>query len=225
MYFRLVRNSLSAFGLALVLAGCGGPERIEITETRALQPSEQKPKLDAKVEDRFAVAKMFAGVPTQDTRPVEPSQGRSGAQAQLAWDTPEGWTDAGRTEMREANLKIGENGEGECYVMRAGGSLEANVNRWRDQMGMAPATAEELSALPTRELFGIPAYVVDLKGDFKGMGETEAMKDYRMLGLILPVGNTGQSLFVKMVGPQQLLGDNESNFYAFCDSLRVEQPN
>ena len=107
--------------------------------------------------------------------------------------------------------------------MRAGGSLDANVNRWRGQMGLEPATEAEIAALTTRPLFGIPAYIVDVTGAFKGMGAAEAQADYRLLGLILPVGQTGQSLFVKMIGPQQLVADNESNFHAFCDSLRINR--
>lgn len=220
MYLRLTLLAL----IALVVASCSEPKRMEITQTRELQPTEQKPKLDATDRERFELSMLMAGVPQQDTRPVEPSQGTtSSGRAALAFDTPEGWTEAEKTSMRDVNLRFGENDEGECYAMRAGGSLAANVNRWRGQMGLEPATDDELNNLETRNLFGFPAYVVDISGDFKGMGAGEAKTDYRMLGLILPVGNSGQSLFVKMTGPKQLVDDNETKFHEFCDTLRIEQ--
>ena len=207
----------------MALTSCSEPTRIEITETRQLQPSEQQPKLDASARERFALSQMMSGVPQQDTRPVEPSQGSTRGSSALVWDTPEGWSEEPPTAMRDANLRFGENGEGECYVMQAGGSLEANANRWLGQLGLDPLTEEQIAALPTRSLFGIPAYIVDATGAYKGMGAAEAMEDYRLLGLILPVGNTGQSLFVKMVGPQALVDENESKFNAFCDSLKIRQ--
>jgi hypothetical protein len=63
--------------------------------------------------------------------------------------------------------------------------------------------------------------LVELDGSYTGMGD-DPQPDFRMYGLILslPVG----TIFVKMVGPRELLAAERERFLAFCDSLRLEAP-
>ncbi len=201
---------LASVAFALVLASCGGSNRVTISATRELPPDEQKPKLHATERERFR----FALPATQ------PQQETSGPR--LAWDVPEGWSEsASASSMREVSLIFGENGSGECYVMRAGGSITANVNRWRSQMNLDPLPESAIAELPRRPLFGMQAVAVEMAGDYTGVGAGEAKQDYRLLGVILPVSST--SLFVKMIGPADAVEANRAKFEAFCDSLRVEQ--
>jgi hypothetical protein len=140
----------------------------------------------------------------------------------FSWVTPEGWSEAGfdPSGMRFVNLQFGPKGEGECYLTildANGGGMEANVNRWRGQMGLPPYSAEELGKLPTKPLLNREATYVDFTGDFKGFGVTEAQKDYRLVGLILP--GPKFILFVKMTGPKDLVEKNMPAFDQFTQSL------
>lgn len=139
--------------------------------------------------------------------------------APLAFQLPDGWTKEAATQFRSLNFSFGKEGEGQCYVSRVGGGLQANLNRWRGQMGLEPISAEEIEKLPKRLLFGMESTYVELDGAFKGMGSPEAKADYRMVGLVLSMPDV--SFFVKMTGPKTLLIENEKNFTQFCESLKL----
>lgn len=108
----------------------------------------------------------------------------------------------------------------ECYVTvlrgDAGGIL-ANVNRWREQMGQPALDLDGVQALPTVDVLGAPAPLVELGGDFTGMdGETTA--GAALLGVVRP--RATDTLFVKMTGPAAAVRAERSRFEAFCRSLR-----
>lgn len=217
--FPHVRRLATRLGIllcGLVLPCCGPSGDVAISRKRVLPEKEQKPRTGVGSEERFRLALSMAGFGGQ--QPQKPRD----AQPRLAWDMPEGWKAVTGSAMRQADLRFGESSEGECYVMRAGGSLADNANRWRQQMGLPPISEEEVAKLPKRPLFGMEAYFVALDGDYTGMGSAGAGKDYRMLGVILPMPDV--SLFVKMVGPRADVTANEAKFQAFCDSLRIENP-
>jgi hypothetical protein len=214
--------SISAcLGLAFVAAGLVSckrvSERMEITETR--QISEFAPAAQPDVPDYVR----FRLEPPPKPQPREP-------QLPWVWDTPMGWKEtpvdpsSPAAGMRLINLSFGPNGEGECYLsMMPGeaGGLEANVNRWRKQMGLPEWSQEELAKLPTKKLFGHESTFVSFDGDFKGMGDAEAKKDYRMLGLVQPTPQF--TLFVKMTGPKDLVAANEAAFDQFCQSIDIKR--
>ncbi|MEO0445544.1 MAG: hypothetical protein AAF191_05645 [Verrucomicrobiota bacterium] len=198
---------------ALLLMGCQRQSALEITEVRKLPEKEQRPKLDGTSTDRFRFSPGVMQVQAQQ----EPSRGG----ARLAWDQPKGWQEIASAGMRQADFRFGAEGKGECYVMRAGGSLSANVNRWREQMGQPPLSEEEIANLPKRSIFGLPSTLVSVEGDYEAVGADEPAVDQRLLGVILAVPNSNLSLFVKMVGPSAEVAKEEANFHAFCDSLRI----
>ncbi len=166
--------------------------------------------LGATSQDRFQFA--MPGPAAPQSAPSAESGPR------LAWDTPPGWTETPHP-MRDISLSFGEGGE--CSVVRAGGSLVDNVNRWRKQMGLPEVSEQEVNALPTRSLFGGPGVLVTLDGSYQAMGASSAAPDYRMIGVILAVPSENAAIFVKMVGPRKLVEENQPAFEAFCDSLRI----
>ena len=136
-----------------------------------------------------------------------------------------GWVHAERSQMRPINLKFGPNGEGECYLsMLPGGAggTAANVNRWRKQMGQPDLPEEEISAMPKRVLMGIEGVFVSLDGAYTNVGSAEALPDQRLMGIVAALGEVG--LFVKMVGPKDLVAANQAAFDQFVDSLRLRMP-
>lgn len=205
-----------ALTLGLLLLGCrpsGG--ELPITQKRPLPESEQHPRTGASSQDRFRLALRMAGFGGAQRNPES-----SGLK--LAWTLPPGWKEVTGNAMRDVDLRFGKDFAGECYLSRAGGSLAENVNRWRRQMGLKPLPEEEISKLPKRPLLGMEAFQISLDGDFSGMAPAETKKDYRMLGVILPLPDVW--LFVKLIGPRAEVAANEANFQAFCDSLRPGNP-
>jgi hypothetical protein len=198
------RSSLPAVAgaiFAITLVSCDRvTERMEITQTREISQYEAKPKLQAYAQERFG-----------DER--------------LNWETPAGWVRAERSQMRPVNLAFGPNQEGECYLSilpgGAGGVL-ANVNRWRKQMGLPDISEEELVKMPRKTLLGIEGVFVEIDGAYTNVGATEAKPDHRMLGIIATLGDAG--LFVKMVGPKELVEANAAAFDQFVSSLTLRMP-
>lgn len=200
--------------LPLGIGGCdSGRQSIPITERRELSPGDQELALGVTSKERFSMASQMMGM-------EEDHSGHDHAEdAPLAYELPEGWKKEATSQFRTLNFSFGGDGEGECYVSRAGGGLEANLNRWRGQMGLAAASAEDFQALPKRKLFGMEATYAELDGEFKAMGAAEPKPNYRMVGLVLSLPDV--SFFVKMTGPKELVIANEGSFSKFCESLKL----
>jgi hypothetical protein len=122
---------------------------------------------------------------------------------------PAGWSRAPDRPARAFTLFAGA-GEGlECYVTTlgggAGGAL-ANVNRWRGQIGLSPITEADLAHLPTANLLGRSALLVECaaaKTSLMGMASN----------------SSDRSVFVKMTGPRELVEAQRAAFLEFCASL------
>ena len=202
---------------AIFLAGCSKAPDVTVRE---LDEDEQAPKVNVTSSERFKAVAQMVGMGGGKGQPSsKPNDGGP----RLVWKTPEGWTEIPSAMMRDANFTFGANGEGECYVSRLtgdGGGLEANVNRWRKQMGLSPATPEEVAGLPHRETLGRESVFVQLDGDYSSVGAATAKKDQRLLGLIVIV--EGGGLFVKMIGPKALVEQNSAQFDSFCESLDIQ---
>ncbi len=214
-----MKSSYTIFCLAAaaILTSCGGDKAA--VSVRDLLPEEQEFKLAKSTTERFR----YAARETSGSGHEGHAHATKEGGPQLIHDIPEGWTEKPAAMMRDVNLAFGENGEGECYLSRlpgAGGGLEANVNRWRKQMGAEPLTPEAVQKLPKKTLFGQPATFVDVSGDYGGMSGTEGKKNYRMLGLVL--SNSAGAVFVKLIGPKALVDANEKQFNQFVDSLDVK---
>jgi hypothetical protein len=100
-----------------------------------------------------------------------------------------------------------------------GGSLFDNANRWRNQMGLNPYKQDEFIALQQFDILGQQATFVRLEGAFTARGK-DPKPDYQLLGMMLELNGTG--VYVKMVGPAQLVTDEVTNFINFVGSLQAE---
>jgi hypothetical protein len=197
-------------------------ERMEITESREISELARPAHPEVPSALRFRDDR-----PEPEPEPEVPPMAEA-SPLPLVWDTPEGWTKDTRPSplpdiIKLVGMRFGEQGEGECsfLAVRGGaGGLEANVNRWRAQMGLPAMTTEELGKLPTKKFLNRDAVFVSIDGDFKNMGDTEARKDYRLLALLQPAPEF--TLFVKMTGPRELVAANEAAFDQFCQSISVD---
>lgn len=127
----------------------------------------------------------------------------------LKWTTPAGWKEGPAKQMRLVTLVPADKTGVECYVtvlQGTGGGLEANVNRWRGQLGQTPLSAAEVAALTVVPVLGRDARFVEIEGGGSGL-----------LGLVCELG--AQTVFVKMTGPVEVLRAERERFLAFCKSL------
>jgi hypothetical protein len=97
------------------------------------------------------------------------------------------------------------------------------VNRWRKQMGQPDLPEAEVNQLPKRVLMGIEGVFVSLDGAYTNVGSAEALPEQRLMGVVAALGEVG--LFVKMVGPKELVAANQAAFDQFVNSLRLRLPN
>lgn len=150
-----------------------------------------------------------------------PGEGHGGGQSAgptpdlaLNWKAPSDWIQGEQRAMREVTFTIGGV---ECYVSILGGAAggaEANARRWREQLGQTGPV--DVNALPTLDVLGTKAPLVEARGDFKGMAG-EQRQGQAMLGVICQL--EGKTLFVKMVGPATEVDAQKEKFKAFCRSL------
>lgn len=141
--------------------------------------------------------------------------------AALRWDAPEGWVQQPeRGAMRLVTFAPAGDPTTECYVtVMAGeaGGVVANVNFWRDQMGQPPMPEAEVAKLPTVEVLGRAAPLVEVEGGFTGK-QGGRIEKAALLGTICLVGD--RTVFVKMTGPADTVKREKDRFVAFCKSLR-----
>jgi len=152
--------------------------------------------------------------------------------AGVRWTAPAGWTNEGARPMRAATYLIGpssgDKAGAECAVYffgaGQGGSVEANVDRWKGQFkgpGGKPATAK----LAKRTVHGLTVTTIDASGEYSGMGgpiaaASQGVADYRLMGAI--VEGPGGNVFVKFTGPAKTIAANQQKFEQLVASF---QPN
>ena len=190
-------------------AGCGQPsgERL-ITEVRVVDVPGTLAEPSASAAERFGLGE-----------PPSPAAHNAPMQPALEWDVPERWAPAQGNPMRLASFQIAP--DTECYLMTfpsEAGGFEANAVRWYGQMGQAPPPPTALADLPVLQVFGQPAPLVYVAGDYTDMtGTTRA--GYALLGVAAHVPGGGM-LFVKMTGPEQVVLEQRDAFERFCQSIR-----
>lgn len=148
--------------------------------------------------------------PHAQAAPVPPS-GAAPFEAEI----PSGWQPLGDTASRFLRHRFGQ--QGECYVGQLGGALSGMFGIWYGEVGQEPPGAAAIAALPQIELLGEKAHLLELTGEFRGMGGP-AIADARLLVAVRSEGNG--VVFAKCIGSTDEVAANKQAFLAFCKSLR-----
>lgn len=189
----------------LALTGCDVAE-----PTSYLIPKEER---STAVSDPVAPASQApaAGGSMQVLPGMEAAANEAG---EVRYTVPESWVEQPPSGIRKANLTVtDENGRAELTVLTfpgdVGGRL-ANINRWRGQIGLDPATPEDLPAFT--ESYTISQH----RGLYVRLeGETDCI-----LGALLPFH--GYTWFFKLQGSKGTVLANEAAMKAFLDSVQLE---
>lgn len=209
--------------VSILLVSCGKPGSVEVTETRtvtappAVLPTAPAPKMDAMPATSLTPPGMMPQGMPQGMPHAMPTE------SPFTWTLPEGWKEAPATAMRLGNFKLASNPDAECYVtllQGAAGGADANINRWRSQMGQPDLTPEDIAALPKVDVMGKPSPMVEILGSFAGM-MGDPKPGYLLLGVVCALD--GQVLFVKMTGPETAVAAEKERFAALCKSLKQRE--
>lgn len=200
--------------LLFISAACGevGP-RVEIDARRTASAPSSPVLSGATPSQRFGSfdrgSSMGAREPSDDL---------------IAYDLPNGWKALAPTSERLVNLLPAGDPEAACYLsffQGSGGGLEANVNRWRTQLGAEPLSGDAIAALPLHGLMGREATVVEVDGTFTDMSGGAPRPGFKLLGLA--VSDPSGSLFLKFTAPTAVVDSQRNAFFALADSLRLAE--
>jgi hypothetical protein len=138
----------------------------------------------------------------------------------LTWKVPVAWPSAPNpSSMRLATHRVprasGDAEDAELSIARAGGDVEANVERWVGQFGGSAAQTRHEKAVR-----GLKITVVELEGTYEGgMGTAEGQphSGWALLGAI--VVGPEQPYFFKLTGPEATVRAARPAFEALLDAI------
>jgi hypothetical protein len=150
--------------------------------------------------------------------------------AGLKWTAPAGWKVAeGSRPMRAATYAVsavgGDKDNAECVVYffgaGSGGSVEANMERWKSQILKADGKPAEAQIMK-HTIHNLPVTTIDSTGTYTGMGGPLAPgatvnPQYRMIGAVIE--NAGGNLFLKFTGPAKTVTQNKAKFDQLLQSF------
>lgn len=152
-----------------------------------------------------------SGAKMSDT-PVAVGAGRS-----LVWTAPSSWQAKPLGAMRKGSYTISEPSGATADLSitafpGAVGGDQANIDRWRGQLGLPPVPIEQLSpALVRISSHGLSLSIVDLTSAPGG-------EPKRLLGAIVPFD--GATWFFKLLGPDAVVAADKSAFLEFLYSVQ-----
>lgn len=133
-------------------------------------------------------------------------------------NVPEGWTPVPPGQMRVASFAVkGVDGkQADVSVIPLPGSaggVPANVNRWRGQVGLPPASEAEIKRMAEAiQISGQPAELYDIAGTNVGNGEA-----VRILASIQ--NRDGMAWFFKMTGDEHLVAQQKPTFITYLKTF------
>jgi hypothetical protein len=144
---------------------------------------------------------------------------------------PEGWKRVQpKSSIVETEFAIPSEGEGlqpgRMTVMGAGGSVQANVDRWFGQFAQ-PDGGDTKDKATTKKvkIAGCEVTFVDITGTYKDApagpfagGTAVDRPDYRMLAAIVETPDSG-NYFLKFYGPGKTVGKHADGFLAMVEGL------
>jgi hypothetical protein len=143
------------------------------------------------------------------------------SQAELEWKKPSAWKELDASGMRLGSFSIegSHSQQAQVSIVRLAGSvgsLLANVNRWRGQLRLEAISSEELSSVVSERKVGAQSVsFVSLESKVSVAQENVLSKM-----VVAIIRKDSGALFVKLMGPSELVSDNEVVFNQFVASIK-----
>ncbi|WDI40374.1 hypothetical protein [Bremerella sp. P1] len=144
----------------------------------------------------------------------------------LEMTKPEGWKSVKpRVGIIDVEMEVpavkGDGTDGRVTLMGAGGSIEANIDRWKGQFVKMTKDA----VVKEETIAEQKVHLVELVGDFKDQrgpfAPAEVKEGYTMLAAIITTEKLG-NYFLKFYGPSKTIDENKEKFDAMVKSLKVK---
>jgi hypothetical protein len=148
--------------------------------------------------------------------------------AGLKWTDPPGWASQGSAPFRVVTYSVpavpgGEKAECIVYFFGPGqgGSVEANIDRWKGQFSQNGKPAEEKVA--RRTVHGVRVTTIDLAGTYRATGGQVkdgqgALTGYQMLAAIAE--GVGGNIFIRFIGPEKTVTAGLAKYEQLIASLQ-----
>ena len=153
------------------------------------------------------------------------------AEGGYSLSAPEGWKRVQpKSSIVETEFSVPSDGEGlqpgRMTVMGAGGSVQANVDRWYGQFSQPDGKeTKDKAATKTLKIAGCKVTIVDITGTYKDApagpfagGKAVDRPDYRMLAAIVETPETG-NYFLKFYGPGKTVAAHADGFREMVEGL------
>lgn len=145
-------------------------------------------------------------------------------------EAPAGWNrvqpKSGMVETEFSIPPVKGDVPGRMTVMGAGGSIEANIERWYGQFTQPDGSAtKDKSTTKKLKVAGCDVTMVDIPGTFRDMpggpfagGKAVERTDWRMLAAIVETPGRG-NYFLKFTGPAETVAGQADGFRAMVEGL------
>jgi hypothetical protein len=162
-----------------------------------------------------------AGHPPVD--PMDPAAAQlapsNAAPSSLEYKAPARWVLVpNASTMRLATYRVprapGDTEDAELSITQAGGSIEANADRW---VGQFDAAGQKTAKRGTRNVGTLAITTVEVQGKFEGGMGRDAGTGFALLGAI--VATPGMPHFFKMTGPAKTVLAARAEFDAMMGTL------
>jgi hypothetical protein len=131
--------------------------------------------------------------------------------------------------MIEAEFSIepleGESKSSRLTVMGAGGSIEANIDRWLGQVVQPDGKpSRDKASITKKEVSGYTIHLLDVSGTYMDQRGPEApkveLKGHRLLAVIIETGSVG-NYFVKLYGPEKTIAKHKDAFVKMVEEAKL----
>jgi hypothetical protein len=152
-----------------------------------------------------------------ESKPVEAAVATAPSAVPGKWPVPAGWREVPGGQFLVAKFVIeNEAGRADVNVSSSagdGGGLAANINRWRQQLGLSPVDNDEVTgSVQTIETKGGKAFVVELSGT-----DMRSSKPAGVVGVLLI--RADKSWFYKLMGDPAVVAGQKDAFIGFAQKV------
>lgn len=117
----------------------------------------------------------------------------------------------------------GDRADGRVTVMTAGGSVQANIERWLGQFSQPDGSAtRDKAKVEKKQIAGHTVHIVEISGTYHDAPGPFAppieRPGYRMLGAVIETD--GGNCFIKFYGPDRTVAEHAKQFHTMLDGMK-----